>query len=54
MIVDLIKKFPEITILASGIEKPRKRTKNEQNKYCLDIPAEMDGGLKKKGINVLS
>ena len=33
---------------ASGIENPRKRIKNEQNTCCLDIPAEMDGGLKEK------
>jgi len=35
---------------AEGVEKPRKETKSEQSRCGLDIPAEMDGGLKKKDI----
>ena len=35
---------------ANGIQKPRKLTKAEQIKCGLDVPAEMDGGLRKKDI----
>ena len=35
---------------AEGVEKPRKETKSEQSRCGLDIPAEMDGSLKKKDI----
>lgn len=35
---------------STGICKPRKTTKSEQNTCGMDIPAEMDGGLKIKDI----
>ena len=33
---------------AKGILKPRKITKAEQNSFGVDIPAEMDGGIRIK------
>ena len=35
---------------SEGVEKTRKVTKSEQSKCALDVPAEMDGGLKKKHV----
>ena len=35
---------------SEGIEKTRKVTKSEQSKCAVDVPAEMDGGLKKKHV----
>jgi len=35
---------------AEGVDKPRKITKSEVNVCGADVPAEMDGGLKKKDI----
>ena len=38
------------TKYSSGIDKPRKVTKSERNNCGIDVPAEMDGGLKIKDI----
>ena len=35
---------------AKGVDKPRKVTKSEQSNCGIDVPAEMDGGLKVKDI----
>ena len=43
--VDLKKRKSKI---AKGINKSRKITKSEQNNCGIDVPAEMDGGLKIK------
>ena len=45
--VDLEKRKSKI---AKGISKSRKITKSEQNNCGVDVPAEMDGGLKIKDI----